>query len=167
MLFRSLQTAVSSAANQLRSRRTTLTDSTHADRKKAFESLRIHDLAAELDLRLQPKSGAFTLTLQSEDGAPWAAISCANKSNARELRINHIVAPLAGTASSPVHLHMYLDGSVLEIFANETTSVTARIYRTASGPLRLILASDVEVLSLDAWQMTPISTNRLTSPWCA
>jgi len=55
----------------------------------------------------------------------------------------------------------------LEIFANETTSVTVRIYRTASGPLRLTLAGDVEIQSLEAWQMTPISKNRLTSPLCA
>jgi len=162
-----LQTEVSPAAHQLRSRRMLLTGSTHADHQEALDSLRIHDLAAELDLRLQPKSDAFTLTLQSEDGAPWAAISCVKQSNARELRINNIAAPLAGTGSSPVHLHIYIDGSVLEIFANETTSVTVRIYRTASGPLRLTLASDVEILSLEAWQMTPISKNRLTSPPCA
>jgi len=162
-----LQTAVSPAADQLRSRRTTLTGTTHADRQKALASLRIHDLAAELDLRLQPTSDAFTLTLQSEDGTPFAAISCANKSNTRELRINNIAAPLAGTGSSPVHLHMYVDGSVLEIFANETTAVTVRIYRTPSGPLRLTLASEVEILSLDAWQMSAISENRLTSPLCA
>jgi beta-fructofuranosidase len=162
-----LQTEVSPAANQLHSRRTTVPGTTHADRKKALDSLRVHDLAAELDLRLQPKSDAFTLTLQSEDGAPLAEISCANKSNTRELQVNNIAAPLAGIGSSPVHLHMYLDGSVLEIFANETTSVTARIYRIASGPVRLTLSGDVEILSLDAWQMTPISKNRLTSPLCA
>src|SRR5215469_7609142 len=162
-----LQTEVSPAAHQLRSRRTPLTGSTHADHQKAIDSLRIHDLAFELDLRFQPKSDAFTLALQSEDGAPWADISCDNQSNARELRINNIAAPLAGTGGSPVHLHMFLDGSVLEIFANETTSVTVRIYRTASGPLRLTLAGDVEIQSLEAWQMTPISKNRLTSPPCA
>jgi beta-fructofuranosidase len=162
-----LQTEVSPAANQLRSRPTTLAGTTHRDRQKALGSLRIHDLAAELDLRLQPNSDAFTLTLQSEDGEPSASIFYANKSNTRELRINNIAAPLAGTGNSPVHLHIYLDGSVLEIFANETTSLTARIYPTASGPVCLTLASDVEILSLDAWQITPISKNRLTSPLCA
>ena len=87
--------------------------------------------------------------------------------NLRELRINNIAVPLAETTTSPVRLHMYLDGSVLEIFANERTAVTTRIYLTPSGPLRLALASDVEILSLDAWQMGAISKNRLTSPLCA
>ena len=162
-----LQTEVSLAANLLRSRRTTLTGTTQADRQKALDSLRIQDLAAELHLRLQPKSDAFTFTLKSEDGTPFVAISCANKMNFRELRINNIAVPLAGTSNSPVHLHMFLDGSVLEIFANESAAVTARVYLTPSGPLRLALASDVEILSLDAWQMGAISKNRLTSPLCA
>jgi beta-fructofuranosidase len=162
-----LQTEVSPAANQLRSRRISLGFTTRADRQKALDSLRIQDLTAELHLHLQPMSDAFALALESEDGTPFAAVSCVNKMNFRELRINNVAVPLAGTGNSPVHLHMYLDGSVLEVFANERTAVTARIYLTPSGPLRLTLAGDVEILSFDAWQMSAISNNRLTSPLCA
>ena len=31
---------------------------------------------------------------------------------------------------------MFLDGSVLEVFANETTALTARIYQIPTGPLQ-------------------------------
>ena len=81
--------------------------------------------------------------------------------------MNTVTAPLPGAAGSPVHLHLFLDGSVLEVFANGTTSLTARIYQIPSGPLRLKLEGDVELVSLDAWQMTPISKDRLTGSFCS
>jgi hypothetical protein len=62
---------------------------------------------------------------------------------------------------------MFLDGSVLEIRANETTFITARIYQIPTGPLGLKLEGSVEDAVLDAWQMTPISPNRLTAPLCS
>jgi hypothetical protein len=65
-----------------------------------------------------------------------------------------------------VHLHAFLDGSVLEIFVNGTTSLTARIYQIPSSPLRLKLEGNVELISLDVWQMNPISKDRLTASLC-
>ena len=62
---------------------------------------------------------------------------------------------------------MYLDGSLLEVFANNTTTLTARIYEIPTSSLRLKLEGSADLLSLDAWQMTPISKNRLTSPLCS
>ncbi|HKH97611.1 MAG TPA: glycoside hydrolase family 32 protein [Candidatus Sulfotelmatobacter sp.] len=137
-----------------------------AMRQKTLDTLRIHDLAAELDLHLQPKTDEFTLRLQSDIG-DFVTISCANKSGSRDLRVNTVTAPLPGPAGSPVHLHLFLDGSVLEVFANEATALTARIYQIPSGPLRLELEGNAELASLDAWQMNPISKDRLTSPLCA
>ena len=66
-----------------------------------------------------------------------------------------------------MRLHLFLDGSVLEIFVNGTTSLTARIYQIPSGPLRLKIEGDVELTSLDVWQMTPISKDRLTGSLCS
>jgi hypothetical protein len=56
---------------------------------------------------------------------------------------------------------MFLDGSVLEVFANNTIAVTARVYHNASGMLQLGLEGDVELLSLRAWQIKRISDDRL------
>jgi hypothetical protein len=61
---------------------------------------------------------------------------------------------------------MFLDGSVLEAFANDTLALTARVYNVASGPLRLQLEGDAKVTSLRAWQISPISTDRLTHSLC-
>jgi hypothetical protein len=62
---------------------------------------------------------------------------------------------------------MFLDGSVLEVFANETVSLTARVYQIPAGPLRLKLEGNAKLMSLHAWQMNPISKDRLTGSLCS
>lgn len=141
-------------------------DSDAASRQKTLDALRIHNLAAELDIHVLPTDDEFSLTLESEDSKPFVTFECRRKSGARELRVNSVTAPLSGASGSTIRLHMYLDGSVLEVFANETTVLTARIYEIPSSPLRLKLGGNTNLVSLDAWQMTPISKNRLTSPLC-
>jgi beta-fructofuranosidase len=162
-----LQTDVAPAAHQLRGAHTSMNpQATSAAQLKILDALRIHDLAAELKLELSPKAEAFSIHLQSETGEEFATISCTNKIESRHLRINTVAAPLPGTAGSRVSLHVFLDGSVLEVFANETTSITARIYHIPTGALRLKLEGNVELHSLDVWQISPISKDRLTASLC-
>jgi beta-fructofuranosidase len=161
-----LQTEVADAVWKLHAAHTSIVpEQSAAIRQKNLDTLRIDDLAAELELHLQPKSDEFTLRLQSDLG-DFATISCSNHSGSRQLRVNTLTAPLPGVAGSRVRLHAFLDGSVLEIFVNGTTSITARIYQIPSGPLRLKIEGDAELTSLDVWQMTPISKDRLTGSLC-
>ncbi len=162
-----LRTEVASPAKQLRGAHTGLTvQVAPAAKQKVLDDLRIHDLGAEIDLLLQSRGDNFSIHLQSEDGSDFATISCSSTSAGRELQVNDLKAPLSGAASSPVHLHMFLDGSVLELFANGTTSLTARIYQIPSGPLRLKVEGNVSLRTLDVWQMNPISKDRLTGSTC-
>jgi beta-fructofuranosidase len=162
-----LQSEVAPAVRGLRAAHTSITPETApAARQKTLDTLRIENLAAELDLHLRPKTDEFTLRLQSDLG-DFATIACNQESGGRQLRVNTVTAPLPGTAGSPVHLHMFLDGSVLEIFVNQTVALTARIYQIPSGPLRLRLEGDTGLVSLDVWQMTPISKDRLTGSLCS
>jgi beta-fructofuranosidase len=160
-----LQTEVAPAVRMLRGTHSYVNADT-AMAKRVPDTFRIRDLSAEIDLLLHPKTDDFTFRLQSANGADFAAFSCANKSGSRELRVSTITAPLPGVAGSSVHLHMFLDGSVLEVFANDTTALTTRIYEIPNGPLRLKLEGDVELMWLDLWQMTPISKDRLTGSLC-
>jgi len=162
-----LQMEVARTAHVLRGEHTGVhPGQSSSKRAQTLNSLRIRDLAAELDLEIQPKEDDFTLRLQSDFG-DFATISCANQSGSRQLRVNTIIAPLPGIAGTPVHLHLYLDGSVLEVFADGSTALTARIYQIPSGPLRLRLEGNAELISLDAWQMKPISSDRLTASFCS
>jgi beta-fructofuranosidase len=163
-----LQMEVAPAATQLRGIHTEIHgQQTPVARQKSLDALRIHDLAGEVHIELRPRGEEFNIRLQSEHGANFATISCSNLSGNRQLRVNTITAPLPGIAGSPVTLHLFLDGSILEVFANATTSLTARIYQIPHGPLRLKLEGNVELISLDVWQMTPISKDRLTGSLCA
>ena len=163
-----LETDVAPAAQKLRGRHTSVTGKTPpTEQQKALDNLRIHDLAAELLLDLHSRAAQFSILLEGEDGEDFAEISFTNKLGVRELRVGKTIAPLRGPAGSPLHLHMFLDGSVLEIFANHTTAVTARAYRIPAGPLRLKIAGETELVSLDMWQMNPISKDRLTASLCS
>ncbi len=162
-----LQTEPAPVVRKLRAAHTGINpEQSPAARQKTLDTLRIHDLGAELELELRPKADDFTLRLQSDLG-DFVTIACANRSGSRELRVNTVTAPLPGVSGSSVHLHMFLDGSVLEVFANGTTALTARTYQIPKGPLRLNLEGQVELVSLDAWQINPISKDRLTSSLCS
>ena len=126
--------------------------------------MRIDDLAAELsvEFQLNPEQ-TFSVRLRPESGEDFAVIACVDKAGGRELHVNNLVAPLAGEPGSPVRLRMFLDASVLEVFANGTTVMTARIYRAPSGPLRLSFHGEAEVDSVNVWQIQPISNDRLTT----
>jgi beta-fructofuranosidase len=128
--------------------------------QQVLEALRIKDLAAEIDVELRPKGDDFVLRLTSDAGE-FVSIACSRNSGSRELCVNTTTAPLPGATADPVRLRMFLDGSVLELFANNTVALTARLYQSAPKTLRLKLEGNVEVRSIRAWQIKPISENRL------
>jgi beta-fructofuranosidase len=66
----------------------------------------------------------------------------------------------------PLRLHIFLDGSVLEIFANDRFCLTARVYPANPRSTGIALYSSggtASMSSFDAWEMKPISGDRLTS----
>jgi beta-fructofuranosidase len=159
-----LQTEVSKAARVLRGEHTAIRPS-GAKTEKALEAIRIYDLAAEIDLAVRPTADDFALSMLSDNGE-FVSIACSRRPHGRELKVGSVSAPVSGEAGSPVRLHIFLDGSVIETFANAETALTARVYHAPSGPLRMKLEG-AEIISLDIWQMKPISNNRLTGSFCS
>ena len=135
--------------------------------QKAVADVRIANLSAEMQIEFRSKPGqTVELRLVSEAGPTFALISMVDHAGKRELNVNGIVALLPGSSGSPIRLHAFLDGSVLEVVANNITAITARVYVAPSGPLRMRIDGEPEITSLEVWQMKPISRNRLTSPLC-
>lgn len=65
-------------------------------------------------------------------------------------------APLPLKSGEPVQLRIFLDRSMLEVFANGHQCVTQRLWPTRADATRLSLVSDggaVKVVSLQAWDM--------------
>jgi beta-fructofuranosidase len=156
------------AVQQLRREHSKLKEAMTIEAMKQLPSdLRLSNLSAELLVELHTKVGrTTTLRLAADNQETFASIAVGDGPKGRVLNVNGIVAPLSGASGSVVRLHALLDASVLEVLANGTAAVTARVYRAPSGPLRLHLDGDPRIPSLDIWQMEPISKNRLTSPLC-
>lgn len=69
------------------------------------------------------------------------------------------VAPLTLAAGEPLRLHLYLDRSVLEVFANDRVSITSRIYPTHPESCTAALVAEsgaTRLTALDAWGMRSI-----------
>ena len=69
----------------------------------------------------------------------------------------------AGRAEAPVapgelDLQIFLDGSVVEVFANSRTWLTGRVY----GPIQP-LSMNGKPSKLESWPIEPVSSNRLTA----
>ncbi len=154
-----LQTEIAPAAKVLRG--------AHVNASRTIpEDLRIQDLSAELELHLIPHSEQFSIQLESAAGE-FVKIECTDRPGNRAIRIDQTSAVLSGDPGSPVRLHIFLDGSVLELFVNATTVLTTRHYKLPSGPLRLKVDGKLDVASLDVWQMSPITKDRLTGSLCS
>ena len=72
------------------------------------------------------------------------------------------VAPFEIAAGERLKLRIFLDRSMLEVFANSRQCVTQRIYPTRSDSVGVTLFSrggGATVHQLDAWQMSP------SNPW--
>jgi beta-fructofuranosidase len=66
----------------------------------------------------------------------------------------------------PLRLRIFLDGSVVEIFANDRFCLTARVYPAGPRSTGVALHMDggtAKMVSFEAWEMRPISADRLTS----
>jgi len=163
-----MQMEVAPTVRTLRDERRNTSWPTAAEaRKRTLDGLRIHDLAAEVALECRPRGeGSFTLRLQSEDGASFATIRCVGKDGDRVLQVNDVKAAFPGESGLPVRLRMFLDGSVLEVFANDTTVITTRVYSVPASALRLAFEGEAELVDLSVWQLQPISKDRLTGSLC-
>lgn len=69
------------------------------------------------------------------------------------------VAPLTLREGEPLRLHIFLDRSVIEVFANERVSITSRIYPSradSTGVAAFAGHAPATLLALDAWTMGSI-----------
>ncbi|HEY1422244.1 MAG TPA: GH32 C-terminal domain-containing protein, partial [Candidatus Acidoferrum sp.] len=134
------------------------------ERTNALRALTISNLAGEL--RWIVAAGAFSLTLADSKGSWWSLkISRAGAATTMQVNEKVIESPLPAASSGEHAFHLLLDGSVAEFFCDDLHVLTLRIYRQPSGPLHLQFdEGDLAALhQFQAWQLRPISSDRLTS----
>ncbi len=136
-------------------------NATPAEHAHSLHSIQIENLAAELSWRT---SKPFSFTLADETG-PWWSLRVEHSASASTLRVNEKSIQLPPSATREMRCHLLLDASVAEFFCNNLHVLTSRIYRKPNGPLRAQMPdSDLpSLLTLEAWQLRPISSDRLTT----
>lgn len=129
--------------------------------------------ALELEVTLQPaeRGNCGVVVRRSPDGTEQTRI--VYDAARTELRVERDrssqddttehsahVAPLTLAADEPLQLRIFVDCSVLEVFANQRVCITSRIYPTRDDSTGVALVAEQQsarLVSLRAWQMQPIA----------
>ena len=112
----------------------------------------------------QPGGGDFEMVLSSSHGAKELMRATYSAAEHRMTVDGHEIPVAPGQG---VHLHGYVDGSVIELIVNRSVGYTKRFYYPeAIAPNITIQASgqNDKKVEVSAWSIVPISDNRLTTP---
>ncbi len=129
----------------------------------AIDDIQIANLAGEIAWKT--KSPRSTFTLQDRSGPWWSAKLEPKGIAAAILTVNGTSLEVPVGPKYEIEFHLFLDASVAELICDRQHVLTTRIYRKPDGPLR-VHVSDNDLLalsSLQAWQLRPISPDRLTT----
>ena len=135
-----------------------------ADARQQLARMQIRDACGEVLCSFRRTADPFSLSLVSGEKS-W--LTCRfDPANPEEIVIDNERLPI-GTATNPhVDLRFLIDGSVIECMANNRSALTKRFYYegSAAPPIAVQIQGRIaNIESLTAWQLSPISTNRLTT----
>jgi sucrose-6-phosphate hydrolase SacC (GH32 family) len=126
------------------------------------------DRAEQTPIVISPSAQTLRTELARASLDPKIRYSAMNANFARERNIptekrfaTEQVAPFALGPGEPVHLRVFLDRSVLEVFANDRQCLTQRLYPTRADSLGVSLfarGGSVKVISLRAWDVSPTNS---------
>lgn len=128
--------------------------------------------ALEIDVTFEPaKATAFGLhvrrspdgeectTLLFEPGAGRFSVQRARSSLSPDVHREAIIAPYRPAPEEKVRLHVFLDGSVLELFINKRRAASTRIYplrRDSVGLELFATGGTARAERVEVWEMGPI-----------
>jgi beta-fructofuranosidase len=129
----------------------------------ALGTIQIENLAGEIIWKTNSSRCSFTL--EDRTGPWWSAKLEPKGATAATLTVNGKSLEIPREPKSETEFHLFLDASVAELLCDRRHVLTTRSYRKPDGPLRIRVSdNDLPALtSLQAWQLHPISPDRLTS----
>lgn len=129
---------------------------------RALQPIAIENLAGEL--RWKAKFLNSVLTLSDRSGQWWSLRVEPRDTSTTKLSVNGMSAEVPVGSEQRLAFHLIVDASIAELICNDKHVFTAHIYRKPDGPLKISSDSDLaHVEGLEAWQLRPISSDRLTS----
>lgn len=140
-----------------------LLDEVRGDALEVIAEFELRD-AAKLGVKLRCSPDRTEETLVAyDDKRKRVGIDPAKSSLSPDVKRNSSWAPLDLSSGETLKLHIFLDRSVVEVFANGRVCLSDRIYPYRPDSLGLDLFStggDAKLKSLDVWQMKSIWADR-------
>jgi beta-fructofuranosidase len=131
------------------------------ERRTAADKIVIDDLAGEYFWQTAAAADA-TLVL-SDGGGAWISAAVQLQGGVTKLIVNEKSIDLPKSDRPHREFSLFVDGSVAELICDDRHAITTRIYRKPDGPLRVAAESSLtRFIQLNAWQVRPISKDRLT-----
>jgi len=133
---------------------------------EAVAKLRIGDRAGEILYRFKPQAEACTVELRSGRGDPpllaiQSSLAAAGKPF---VNIGDRTLPLSPDDDGISTIHMWIDGSVIEVFVDSREALTARNFTPSPGEIQFAWKGPAKALEgLSVSEIAPISKDRLTS----
>lgn len=136
------------------------------ENQQRIARMRIRNCCGEILCRVKAVSGEFGLSLVGQQEAtPWLTVQYTS-ARPGEIRFDGKTVPLASDSHGELELHFYIDGSVIEAFVNHDAAYTKRFYYSGAAAPQLGIKIDGktgDLSELMLWQLSPISSDRLTT----
>jgi beta-fructofuranosidase len=132
--------------------------------RRELAGMQMENGCGEIACSLRLGQEAITITVGRRDGGAWLACRY-DPSRPSEMEIEGQRVPL-GTAKGTAELRFFIDGSVIECFANQSGALTRRFYYSGSRAPAIgvqVTGKMASLAGLTMWPMSPVSRDRLTT----
>ena len=130
----------------------------------SIDKIRLENLAFELGWTSSANPWSFAL---NDATGPWLSVELSVTDSGSRVTMNGAAfdIPFVDAKRSDFRFRMIVDGSVVETICNQREAATLRVYRKPVGPLSVSSPPPGNAILTwgEAWQLKPISTDRLTT----
>ena len=163
-----LKSKVAEEVSALRGREQTLDHTADEEKNQSqIKAMRIEGCCGKILCRVKRTAEPFELVLSASaaNSVPWLTLKY-DPHHLDQILIDAHPIPIALGDSENLEFHFYIDGSVIELFVNSQVTCTRRFYYSGKNPQDLCMnwtGKTANIVSLSVWQLSPISSNRLTT----
>ena len=135
-----------------------------------IEKMAIENCCGEILCILKPGSNKVGISLHGTTSANAAADTWLtlqyDPAAQHSISLDGTVIPMQLSDPHTLEVHIYIDGSVAEVFVNKQITYTKRFYYSGGKAPTVqlsVVGATTNLSSLEMWQLSPISPNRLTT----
>jgi hypothetical protein len=124
----------------------------------------IQNRAGEVQLTFKPADSPCALELRASGAStPLFAMQYEGSKIAPIVTIGDKKLPLHPGSNGVSTIHLWMDGSVIEVFLDSREAMTARNFTPSSGGIEVAWTGAATLESISVSEVEPISPDRLTS----